>query len=70
MSIYFFMIFEVHYVVLRYDVCHEKYMDLSLRSISGTTSEDTKPKVNGLFLIASLFLSPIVNLVLVKVKRK
>ena len=41
MSTYFFVIFEVHHTVSRYDVCLEKYMDLRLRS--GTTSEDTKP---------------------------
>ena len=33
------MIFEVHYMVFRYDVCLEEYMDLSLRLISGTKSE-------------------------------
>ena len=30
-------------MVSRYDVCLEKYMDLSLRLRSGTTLEDTKP---------------------------
>ena len=43
MSTYFFVIFEVHYIVPRYDVCLEKYMDLSLRLRSGTTLEDTEP---------------------------
>ena len=37
------MIFEVHYTILRYDVCLEEYMNLSSRLRSGTTSEDTKP---------------------------
>ena len=40
MSAYFFMISEVHYSVFRYNICFEKYMDLTPRSISGT-----KPKV-------------------------
>ena len=39
----FFVIFEVHYTVSRYNVCLEKYMDLSLRLRSGTTSKDTEP---------------------------
>ena len=43
MSTYFFVIFEMHYMVFRYDVCLEEYMDLSLRLISGTKSEGTKP---------------------------
>ena len=43
MSTYFFVIFEVHHVVSRYNVCLEKYMDLLVRLNSGTTSEDTKP---------------------------
>ena len=43
MSTYFFVIFEVHYTIFRYDVCLEEYMDLSPRLKSGTTSEDTKP---------------------------
>ena len=43
MSTYFFVIFEVHHTVFRYDVCLEKYMDLSLRLRSGIKSEDTKP---------------------------
>ena len=33
MSIYFFVTFEVHYTVSRYDVCLENYMDQSLRLI-------------------------------------
>ena len=41
MSTYFFVIFEVHYMVSRYDVCLEKYMDLLVRLKIGTTSEDT-----------------------------
>ena len=43
MSINFFMIFEVHYMVFRYNVFLEEYMDLSGRLENGTTSEDTKP---------------------------
>ena len=43
MSTYFFMIFEVHYTIFRYDVCLEEYMDLSPRLRGGTTSKDTKP---------------------------
>ena len=43
MSTYFFVIFEVHYTVSRYSVCLEKYLDLSLRLRSGTTSEDIEP---------------------------
>ena len=43
MSKYFFVIFEVHHTVSRYNVCLEKYMDLSLRLSNGTTSEDIKP---------------------------
>ena len=43
MSTYFFVIFEVHHTVLRYDVCLEKYMDLLVRLRSGTTLKDTKP---------------------------
>ena len=42
MFTYFFVIFEVHYMVSRYNVCFEKYMDLSLRLRSGTTPEDTE----------------------------
>ena len=42
MSSYYFVIFEVHHMVSRYNVCLEKYMDLSLRLRSGITSEDTK----------------------------
>ena len=40
MSTYFFVIFEVHYIVSRYNVCLEKYMNLSLRLRSGTKTED------------------------------
>ena len=43
MSTYFFVIFEVHFRASRYDVCLEKYMDLSLILRSGSTSEDTEP---------------------------
>ena len=43
MSTYFFVIFEVHYTIIRYDVCLEEYRDLSPRLKNGTTSEDTKP---------------------------
>ena len=43
MSIYFFVIFEVHYTFFRYDVCLEEYMNLSPRLISGTKSEYTEP---------------------------
>ena len=31
MFTYFFVIFEVHYTVFRYDVCLEEYMNLSPR---------------------------------------
>ena len=41
--IFFLMIFEIHYIIFRYNVCLEKYMDLSPRLKSGTTSKDTKP---------------------------
>ena len=43
MFTYFFVIFEVHHTVSRYNVCLEKYMDLSLRLRIGTTSEDIEP---------------------------
>ena len=43
MSTYFSMIFEVHHMVLRYNVCLEEYMNLLPRSISDTTSENTNP---------------------------
>ena len=43
MSTYFFVIFEVHHTVSKYNVYLEKYMDLSLRLRSGTTSEDIEP---------------------------
>ena len=43
MSTYFFVIFEVHYLVFRYDVCLEEYMDLSPRLISGTKLEHIGP---------------------------
>ena len=44
MSTYFFVIFEMHHTVSRYNVCLEKYMpDLSMRLKSGTTLKDTKP---------------------------
>ena len=43
MSTYFFVIFEVHHIVSRYNVCLEKYINLSVRLRTGTTSEDTKP---------------------------
>ena len=42
MSTYFFVVFEVHYMVFRYDVCLEEYMDLSPRLISGTKLEHTE----------------------------
>ena len=35
MFTYFSMIFEVHRMVFRYDVCPEEYIDLLSRSISG-----------------------------------
>ena len=38
-SIYFSMIFEVYYMVFRYDICLEEYMDLSPRLKNGTKSE-------------------------------
>ena len=43
MPTYFFVIFEVHYTIFRYNVCLEKYMDLKPRLRSGTTLEDTEP---------------------------
>ena len=43
MSTYLFMIFEVHYIISRYDVCLEEYMDLSPRLTSGTKSEHIAP---------------------------
>ena len=43
MSTYFFVILEVHYMIFRYNVCLEEYMDLSLRLINGTKSKHTKP---------------------------
>ena len=43
MSTYIFVIFEVHYTIFRYDVCLEKYVDLSPRLISGIKLEYTKP---------------------------
>ena len=39
----FFMIFEVHYTIFRYNVCLEEYMNLSPRFRSGTTLENKKP---------------------------
>ena len=42
MSTYFFVIFEVHYTVSRYDVCLEGYMNLLARLISSTKSKDTE----------------------------
>ena len=41
--IFLFMIFEVHYVVFRYNVCLEEYMDLSSKLISDTKSEHIEP---------------------------
>ena len=38
----FFVIFEVHHMVIRHNVCSKEYMDLPLRLVSGTTSGDTK----------------------------
>ena len=43
MSTYFFVIFEMHYTVFRYNVCLEEYMDLSPSLISGTKSEHAEP---------------------------
>ena len=43
MSTSFFAIFEVHYMIFRYNVCIEEYMDLSLRLISGTKLEHIEP---------------------------
>ena len=43
MSTYFFVIFEVHYMIFKYNACPEEYMDLSPRLISGTKSEHTEP---------------------------
>ena len=42
-STYFFMIFEMHYTVFRYNVCLEEYMDLSSRLINGTKSKHIEP---------------------------
>ena len=42
MSPYLFEIFEMHYMVSRYNVYFEEYMDLSLRLISGTKLEHTE----------------------------
>ena len=42
MFTYFFVIFEVHNTIFKYNVCLEEYMDLSLRLKSGTTLRDTK----------------------------
>ena len=49
MSIYFFVIFEVHSTLLKYNVCLEENMDLSSRLISGTKSKHTEPtrRTNG-----------------------
>ena len=41
MSTYFFVIFEVHYMVYRYDVCLEEYMDLSVKLIKSIKLEHT-----------------------------
>ena len=43
MFTYFFVIFEVHYTVFRYDICLEEYMNLSLRLLSGTKSKHVEP---------------------------
>ena len=43
MSTYFFVIFEVHHTIFKYDVCLEEYMDLSPRLISGGKSEHIEP---------------------------
>ena len=40
MSTSFFVIFEVHSTVFKYNVFLEEYMDLSPRLISGTKSEN------------------------------
>ena len=42
MSTYFCVIFEVHYMVFRDNVCLEEYMNLSPRLVNGTKIEDTK----------------------------
>ena len=42
MSTYFFMIFEVYYIVFRYNVCLEENVDLSPRLRSSTISKDTE----------------------------
>ena len=34
----------MYYMVFRYDVCLEKYMNLSVRLINGTELKGTKPK--------------------------
>ena len=43
MSTYFFVIFEVHYRIFRYDICLEEYIDLSPRLINGPKSEYIEP---------------------------
>ena len=43
MFTYFFVIFEVHYKVFRYDVCFEEYMNLSPRLISSTKIKHIEP---------------------------
>ena len=43
MSTYFFVIFEVHPMGFKYNVCFEEYMDLLPRLVSDTTSEDIAP---------------------------
>ena len=37
------MIFEVHHIVFRYNVCPEEYMDLPLRLVSDIASKDIEP---------------------------
>ena len=61
LHIYFFVIFEMHYMVFRYNVCLEEYMDLSPRLRSGTTSEDIdfmrKTRWSGSQILSKIILS-------------
>ena len=43
MSTYFFVTFELYYIIFRYDVFLEEYMDLSPRLISYTKSKHIEP---------------------------
>ena len=43
MFTYFFVIFEMDYMIFRYKICLEEYMDLSLRLKTDTKFEDIEP---------------------------